>query len=399
MNTKQEKLSSISNIKNALIINAFKNGWFMSGSWLFFWLRFLSYSEIGLADGLTVLIAFLLEIPFGALADLIGRKKLLTLAYISMTIGPFMMGLTTSKELLLLGNFFFLIGYSAQSGAFDAIAYDSLKEVKREKEYSRYYATATTIGWIVNAFSLIIGGITFGINERIPFILWGLSYAFGLIFTTRLHEPPTENKGKFSMMKYVKQNIDGVKELFSKYLRKFLPFTIVVLGFLYFYDWSSLRPAIGKENNLDSLAQSLLYAFSSIPAALIVQSIPYFKKRISDKAGSVILCFMLAFMYGLFALPLGHWNAIPMVLINSISALSFAWMNVIINDNVDTEHRATAVSSMYMLLKVPYVLLAVIGGSIIQEGNIKGLNLVIALVIVAAALILLFQKSDKPKYS
>lgn len=154
-----------------------------------------------------------------------------------------------------------------------------------------------------------------------------------------------------------------------------------------------------KKNNLDSLAQSLLYAFSSIPAALIVQSIPYFKKRISDKAGSVILCFMLAFMYGLFALPLGHWNAIPMVLINSISALSFAWMNVIINDNVDTEHRATAVSSMYMLLKVPYVLLAVIGGSIIQEGNIKGLNLVIALVIVAAALILLFQKSDKPKYS
>ena len=72
-------------------------------------------------------------------------------------------------------------------------------------------------------------------------------------------------------------------------------------------------------------------------------------------------------------------------------------MIVIINEHVDTEHRATAVSSMYMLLKVPYVILVILGGEIIQSGNIRWLNLAIAVVILIAAIILGIQKVDSQK--
>jgi MFS family permease len=388
----KEGFQKINNIKYAFLITAARSGWFISSGWLFFWLRFLTYSEIGLVDGITVLIAFLLEIPFGAMADLIGRKKMLILSYIAMTIGPLLMATAQVREQLILGNFLFLVGFSAQSGAFDALAYDSLKEENKENLYSKYYATSSTISWVINAISLVIGGFAFNIDQRIPFFLWGFSYFCGLLLTFRLHEPTVEKIEKFSLKKYFVQNIDGLKELFSKYLIKFIPFTVIVLGFLYFYDWSFMRPAIGKENGLDGFAQSMIYAASSIPAAIVVQFIPFFKKRISDKWGAVILCVLLSSIYLTFAFPLGNFAAIPMILISTISALSFSWMIVIINEHVDTAHRATAVSSMYMLLKVPYVLLVILGGEIIQSGNIKWLNLAIAVVIFIAAIILGIQK-------
>lgn len=389
----KEGLHKISNIKYAFLITTARSGWFISSIWLFFWLRFLTYSEIGIVDGITVLIAFLLEIPFGALADLVGRKKMLIVSYMAMSIGPILMATAQTKELLVIGNFLFLVGFSAQSGAFDALAYDSLKEVNKEQLYSKYYAIASTISWVVNAMSLVIGGLTYAIDQRLPFYLWGCSYFLGFLLTFKLHEPTVERIVEFSIKKYIKQNIDGIKELFSKYLIKFLPFTLIVLGFLYFYDWSFLRPAIGKENGLDALAQSLIYAFSSLPAAIVVQYIPYLKKKLSDKSGAVILCFLLSIIYLMFAFPMGNFTAIPMILISVISALSFSWMIVIINEHVDTAHRATAVSSMYMLLKIPYILLAIIGGGLIEGGNIRWLNLAISGIIFIAAIILGLQKA------
>jgi cyanate permease len=174
-------------------------------------------------------------------------------------------------------------------------------------------------------------------------------------------------------------------------------FPLIVLGFLYFYDWSSLRPAIGKDNGLDALSQSLIYALSSIPAAIIVQFIPFLKTKLSDKLGVVILCLFLSLIYFSFSFPLGGWVAIPMILISVIGALSFSWMIVIINEHVDTAHRATAVSSMYMLLKIPYILLAIVGGSIIEGGNIKLLNFGIAFVVLITAIILGVQKTNPSK--
>lgn len=384
------------NIKTALIIVGARNGWFISSCWLFFWLEHFNYSEIGIIDSITVLIVFLLEIPFGALADIIGRKKVLIAAYITMIAGALLQATSSSQAPIAIGNILFYVGFSAQSGAFDAMVYDSLKSEHLEGEYPKYYSKASAISWIVNSLALIIGGITFNINPRIPFFLWATSYTVGLIFTLRLKEPIKEKSDGVTFKKYVKQNIDGIKELFSHYLKKFSPFILIVLGFIYFYDWSSLRPAIGKANDLDGLAQSLIYAFSAIPSVLIMQFMPYFKKHIADKWGAVILCVILAFTYYLFSLNMGHFAAIPMIILCVVSTLAYAWMIIIINDNVNTAHRATASAGMYTILKIPYIFLAFIAGQIIDGGGIFQLNLAIAGLIAAVAIVLAVMQFKKP---
>ncbi|OGG02575.1 hypothetical protein A2Z33_02180 [Candidatus Gottesmanbacteria bacterium RBG_16_52_11] len=45
------------------------------GVWVIIWRNYLSFTQIGIVTGIGLLVSILLELPTGALADMIGRKK------------------------------------------------------------------------------------------------------------------------------------------------------------------------------------------------------------------------------------------------------------------------------------------------------------------------------------
>ena len=390
----EQSYNKIKNIWNSYFINVSLSCWFISSVWLFYWLNYFTYTEIGYVDAITVLIVFVLGIPLGALADLIGRKKVLTISFIAMFVGIMLQTIAWNKIPIAIGNLVFNIGYAGQTGSLGAIIYDSLKQNNMEAKYPQYYSRTSTFSIIANILCLVLGGLTFNINQRLPFLLWALSYLFGLIFVLKLNEPPRIATAKISLKSYFKQNWEGIRGLVSGYLLKFLPFTLIVLGFSYTYDWSSLRPAIGQTNGLDGYTQSMIFAFSLIPETFIVQLIPLFRRKISDKVGSIILCLAMASMFVFFGMRLGPTIAVPMIIISSISALSYAWMIMIINDHTDSKHRATVVGGMYTILKLPYIFLAIVSGQIIEAGHLTDLNLAIAAIIGVTAVVLAFQHTS-----
>lgn len=153
------------------------------GIWMIFLVsRGLTLFEVGLLEGIFHGTSFLMETPTGVVADLFGRK-------VSRTIG-ICFSILSSVLILHSGGFLgfalaFVVSalsYNFESGAGDAMIYDSLILEKREDEYMRVAGKLEVIMQLTMVASLILGGaignksyeITYYVSIAIAMISLGL---------------------------------------------------------------------------------------------------------------------------------------------------------------------------------------------------------------------------------
>jgi MFS family permease len=98
----------------------------------------ISYSQIFFLHFLFGLTVLILEIPFGYLTDRVGRKVGLIIASFLFSSGFFLYGIGSLYWQFVIAEILFGIGYAFYSGTYNAIVYDSLLHLKREKEYKKW---------------------------------------------------------------------------------------------------------------------------------------------------------------------------------------------------------------------------------------------------------------------
>ncbi|MEM9237438.1 MAG: MFS transporter, partial [Verrucomicrobiota bacterium] len=164
---------------------------------------------------------FLLEVPSGALADTLGRKRLLVIAAILMVVEMSLL-LIAPKDggwllLFLCGLNRFLSGTSeaAASGADEALAYDSLPEEDRESAWDE--VLSTMMRWQATGFilAMTLGSLLYDpswfnrlvpehlqvstdLAHRLPIALVCLQSLLCLAITLRLAEEPPSKDGNSS---------------------------------------------------------------------------------------------------------------------------------------------------------------------------------------------------------
>ena len=104
------------------------------------WVLYLAYcglslAEIGIVEGTYHITSIIFEIPSGAIADLLGRKK-------SMVIGRFCIAISCIIMLFAKDFWFFALSFVIQSlgnnfnsGSEEALIYDSMKYTRQEQDY------------------------------------------------------------------------------------------------------------------------------------------------------------------------------------------------------------------------------------------------------------------------
>jgi MFS family permease len=110
-----------------------------------------------------------LEIPSGYFADVIGRRRTLILGVILGTAGFGAYSLSSGFTGFLLAELLLGFGQSFVSGADSALLYDSLLDIRREKEYIRYEGRMVSLGNIAEACAGIAGGFIALISLRTNF--------------------------------------------------------------------------------------------------------------------------------------------------------------------------------------------------------------------------------------
>ncbi len=182
---------SISNIQRYIAFKVLFNSRFYYPVFTILFLDFgLTVAQFSLLNAVWAATIVMAEVPSGALADTIGRKRLVVFATLTMVIEVGLIAFlpTTNTTLVfwvfLINRVLSGLAEAAASGADEALAYDALKKYGDPKEWGRVLEVVTRF----QSFGFIIA-MTTGAAIYDPALMNSLANAFG--FSTSLTQEIT----------------------------------------------------------------------------------------------------------------------------------------------------------------------------------------------------------------
>lgn len=271
MNHLQQKL------RNNIIAEyfySFINNLSMSSS---IWVLYLAYKgmnlmQIGLLEGIYHLTGLLFEIPSGAAADLLGRKKTLIISRILMVISCIIMLFADSFLGFALSFLFQALSGNFNSGAEEALLFDSLKLLGKEEHYLTVSGRISTLFEVSQGIATVAGGILAEYSYTFCYVACIIIALLGLIPALIMTEPPVEATEAPTAKKHVSQI---VKEHFitsSNILKKdkillqlILYYSVIFSAYtlLFFYSQQYFH-----DHGLNKIQISIVMFFAGIAACL-----------------------------------------------------------------------------------------------------------------------------------
>ena len=332
--------------------------------WVMFFRRVLDFPQLAFLTVLQSIVTTILEIPTGALADLLGRRKTVLLGLVINGLALVGIAFSYSFFAFLVCHICIGIGSALISGADGALLYDTLKETGREEEFGKIMVASGflyRIGIVIASFS---GGFLYDKWVSLPYIMKALAMFAGAFWFYFTVEPHIDSE-KFSWANYVKQTKQGVKELTkSSYIRKLTIYYVLVDGITWsclYYFAQPFALDFGYTDKQMSILFGIVYSLTTI-ILYAVTTIPNLLSRERVYLGFpivMILSFLPAyFIPKMFA---------PLLILGVQIAGSgrFAILDKYTNKEFEPKNRSTANSTINMMIEI-FMVLAVQAGGYIQ---------------------------------
>lgn len=154
---------------------------------------------------------FLLEIPTGSIADVLGRKISLSLGSVIGVIGSLTYAYKPDFILFMLAEFMYALSYSFFSGADKALIYDTLKSYGKEKESKKIFGRVFTFKMAGMLSGAPVGSIIAGLyGLRFAMMLMSLSFFSAFLVSLTLKEPNVAEKPE-KYLDVVKKGVELIK--------------------------------------------------------------------------------------------------------------------------------------------------------------------------------------------
>ena len=157
---------------------------------LLYYLSFnLSYAQIGLIELAASITILVLEVPTGIFADLLGRKRSMVVSLLISTTAFIIMSFGGSLTAFMIGWAFSGAADAFQSGADEALLYDTLIKINRREDYLKIKSRFILVSTVTIIFGSITGAYFYTVNKRLPWILYTICIAFSGIIFASVKEP------------------------------------------------------------------------------------------------------------------------------------------------------------------------------------------------------------------
>ncbi|MCA9371759.1 MFS transporter [Candidatus Woesebacteria bacterium] len=350
------------NLKIFYFANFFAHLLFHISIWVAFQSRILTFTEMGLLYAARSAFIVLLEVPTGALADLIGRRTSLVIAWVVSSIGYFLLPFAQTKVVFAAFYIIPALGEALNSGSDTALLFDTLKELKQENHFSKLYARYGLFIRSALAIAAFFGGYLYTIYFGFPYfavavahMVVGICYFFSV-------EPHIDSE-KFSWSSYIIQTKQGLKELTkTPYIRTLSLYYLLVGGIT----WSCLTYFIlpflydsGFGEVAAGHSMSIVYVCSAIILFIVTHYISLSRKQIYILLPVIMVIGLLPGLlsYGWFA-------PIMAVFTQVAGSGRFALLDGILNQYIQSKYRATAISTLNMMVSIVSIVLVSIGGKV-----------------------------------
>lgn len=348
--------------------------------------RGLTLFQIGLMETIYHITSFLMEIPTGAIADIYGRKTSRIIGRLSIIIATIIMIYGNQTIHFTLSFIFVALSNNLESGAGEALIYDSLKEIGKHCNYSKIRGKNEMVYQITRTLSLVLGGYIATISYKnvyiSAFIIACLSFIQAFTFTE-----PSIGKVKRShhfldtFRKQLKDSFSIVKKD-----RRIIQMVLLIELFDTFY----VTEFFYLQNRLKNLGDSefIIGVFLSIGAmvtAFIATKTYKIEKKLSFKTLITVIPFLAIITFWIMTIP--GVEKYAFIFLSAIEGILFVSIGDYIHKLIPSEQRATILSlqsmvfSLFMIIFFPFI------GKI---GDLFGLNIAFKVIAIVSTIVLSF---------
>lgn len=367
--TKNIKTLLKNNIKKNYIYFILDNLSLTRGLWMIFLIfKGMSLVQAGLLEGIFHITSLTMEMPTGSVADLLGRKVSRVAGRSLAVISSLLMVIANDFWLFALSFVFSALSYNLESGAGDALIYDSLLYIGEEKKYMRIAGKQEAILQLTSVASFIVGGILGKANYYWAF--WGAVFlgTITLVFSFSFVEPPIlkkySKKKKGLGKKITTQITDSLKSLKNNKRASFLIiFSEILLAFstcIFFYIQNFWK-AEGK----DEFQIGLILAAASGFSAIFGLTASKIEKFFGERKMLGLLCF--TWFISIWGITLTDFKILFFIIIMIVEGLTFVVSSDYINKIIPSEYRATIISFGSMIFSLFMIFVFPIFGKIAES--------------------------------
>lgn len=350
------------------------------------WVLYLAYRgmnlwQIGMLEGIYHITSMLCEIPSGAAADLLGRKKTVLWGRLCTAASCILM--LFSRGFWGFGLAFVVqaLGNNLNSGSEEALVYDSMKQCGREKEYLKVNGRINLLIEISQSIATVAGGV---LAEKSYVWCYGASAVIALLalLPAALMKEPEEGKEE-SSREEKKRGGNLIKQHFitcgrilarNREIRRILFYFEMVFAFytvLFFYSQQYFYD-LGLNKVEISMIMLLGGAASCLGALLSEKIYGSVGKRAQYAAALVIAASLAGFSL--------HRLTVSVVLFMAAcfaNALLYPIQSISLNRLIPSEQRATLISVSSMLFSIIMIVLFPAAGAAAEQIGLSGVFLLL----------------------
>jgi MFS family permease len=309
---------------------------------LFYIASKVTLAQFSLIMGIFSLSIFLLEVPTGVIADLLGKKKTLLLSRFCYIIEIILIAFFNGFWVFLIAKIISGIGVSLSSGTGSAMLFDTLKKQKRVNQHKRISGSISMVSNISMAFVFIIGAYLFSIDPKLPAIVSLPFIILGFLLTFFLEEPYKPNK-IFNVKNYFKHLKEGFiyfnKSPYIKYIALLSLFVSAAISISLSMSSVYFEKILIPVSFIGVLAfvAAMITAFSSKKAHELENFFGEKKSLILIQISAVVALFLIALL-------IPYYGYLLYLIIPFISGFSGVILGDYINHHIQSSHRSTILS-------------------------------------------------------
>ena len=340
----------------------------------------LTFFEMMILQSYFMVMIFIFEIPSGAIADYIGRKTALSLSAVCIISAAFTYSIIPNIALFFLAETFWALGMALFSGTDEAFLYSTLKTTDQEDKLPKILGRTNTMFLVANIISAPLGSIIAEfISLQFTMTCLGIIYIGTFITSLTFKEPVFEREVKKNYFKILKE---GFKELKQNKILRILCFDRLFINiFIYLLFWT-YQPYLTAVN-IPIVLFGFILAVMNVFNAIFNELIPKFLKKVKKKKMVLISVNIIS---GIAFILLG-FAVIPILgIIMLFLIVSFGYTRGLlyingINKQIESENRATVLSTINMFGSISMAILYPLVGLIV-EWNLFIMFIIIGIVIL-----------------
>lgn len=338
------------------------------GLWMIYLaLRGFSLLELGLLEGIYHVTSLLMEVPTGVVADLWGRKASRIAGRCTAVFALVIMFFSQSFLLQAIAFIATALGNNLESGAGDALVYDSLVMDSQEGRYMHVAGRQELVYQLTAIVAFALGGFIALESYGLLFGLSAFFAALAAVIAIGFREPPVGHREQQevgtrllirigrSMKNQVSESVVIVwmqKRIFFFIVFSELLFCFLTVLFFYLQNyWISL--------GFTEFHIGIIFSANAIVAGLTAWRSPQIEEAIGERGVLTIMpLLVLACLWGVVAGPLG---SLFYIFAGFVEGMLITAIGTYLNRLIPSAQRATILSfqsmvfSLFMIILFPLV--------------------------------------------